>query len=235
MLLIFWKAVVYVYKCHTTGYSNTGTITFCCLWQCKPLSLCPTPNLRGGWCCSKALFKIMRVFHSQKCLSGCSLYICILSVRIVCVSVWDHVLPVKLQESGRVIGVGVQVKSPPRGVLAALRPLPDTDHFSFPYPPHFPTWPASTADCLPFLPLFYLIALEMSLCCSPRLCEPPETSMSLMLQAKYQWAALLERGEQGKHGPRGLGHWVQLKAKQMGWSDVWVMLFVRPSQLLSAK
>lgn len=43
----------------------------------------------------------------------------------------------------------------------------------------------------------------------------------------------MERGEQGVH--QGLGHSVELEAKQKGWSDVWVVVFDRLSQPLSAK
>jgi len=77
--------------------------------------------------------------------------------------------------------------------------------------------------------------LEASLGCLPICVSLQRLQLSLLLHAKYQRTVLLERGEQGKGVHRGLGQRVELEAKQKGGSDAWVMLFVRLSQLLSAK
>ena len=85
----------------------------------------------------------MRVFHSQKYLAGFSLHLCILSAHIVSHHVWYQVLPVK-GVGGECLFLVFRLNPlPEEGSLLCLCPLPNTDRFSLPYLPYFPTRPPS--------------------------------------------------------------------------------------------
>lgn len=165
--------------------------------------------------------KIMRVFHSQKYLAGFTLHICLLSAHAACHHVWYQVLPVN--------GVGGQWlflmfrfhPLPEERSRLCLSPLPDTDCFSFPYLPHFPTRPAPIPQpphlWLPTI--FTSVLLSFNETRNAFMLRSPSVwayRYCLTLQAKHQWAVFPERGEEGKGVHRGVGHLSRARSKAEG-------------------